>query len=295
MSRWRGLALIADGLHAARGTRGLTVAAALLLLAAAVEPALPDAFPNIVYTLPLLVLLAAGLLTLPREAIAVQGRARSLLDNPGAPKRMMKRAAWGVVVVFVLSPNIFLAVQGAPHLSPLAGLALPEMIRWVSLLGLALTLLLVVLYLRSSRSYAPSIATRRPREFDDKEHDRWEVLVVLLFVIVVAWGWMLQGFWRPFSLFQWHGVEFGGYFASLTLGARGIAGLAFAVLPPALLFIVLSAHAEILWEIGRRRSWRDEVKVAALAGLHGAFCLLGIILHTYNLLWIVRFRSMGFL
>lgn len=286
---------LADGLHAARGTRGLTVAAALLLFAAAVEPALPERFPNIVYAIPLLVLLGTGLFTLPREAIAVQGRARSLLEEPQAPKRMVKRGVWGVVVVLALSPNIFLAVQGAPHLSPLAGLALPEVIRWVGLLGLALTLLLVVLYLRSSRSYAPSIVTRRPREFEDRERDRWEILVVVLFVIVVAWGWMLQGFWRPFSLFQWHGADLAAYFASLNLGARGIAGVAFAVLPPALLFIVLSAHAELLWHIGRRRAWRDEATVAALAAVHVGLCLLGIILHTYNLLWIVRFRSIGFL
>lgn len=285
----------ADGVHALRGTRGLTVAAALLLLAAAVEPALPAAFPNIVYALPLLLLLAVGLLTLPREAIAVQGRARSLLDEPEAPRRMVKRAFWGALVVLALAPNLFLAVQGVPHLSPLAGLALPGLIRWVGLLGLAVTLLLVVLYLRSSRSYAPSIATRRPREFDEAERDRWGVLVVLIFLVVVAWGWMLQGFWRPFSLFQWHGGDLGGYFASLTLGARGIAGIAFAVLPPALLFIVLSAHAELLWQIRRQRAWRQQQQVAALATLHVAFCLLGIVMHTYNLLWLVRFRSMGFL
>lgn len=286
---------VGDGVHAVRGTRGLTLAAGLLLLLAAVEPAFPAGFPRLVYSLPLLVLLIVGLVTLPQEAVAVQARARSLVTRPDATKRMARRAGWGVAVCVALAPNLFLAVQGVPHLSPLAGLVLPGVVRWVGLVGMLVVLLLVVLYLRSSRSYAPEIDTKRARELDEDETARRDVAGLCLIVVVVAWGWMLQGFWQPFSLLQWHGLDLSGWFSSLGRGARGISGLAFAVLPPALLFIVMSAHLDLLWQLRKAGVWSEQPKVAGLAFLHAGLCVVAVVFHMYGVTWIVRFRSWGFL
>lgn len=281
--------------HRARGTRGLTFAAALLVGFAALEPTFSSGFPTIVYTFPLVVVGMVGLVTLPREGVAVHARARAVLEDPDGPKRMLKRAVWGAAVCVALFPNVFLAVQGIPHLSPLAGLALPELVRWISLMGLVVVLLLVVLYLRSSRGYAAEIATPYRDELSEGDVARRDVLAVSLVVIFVGWAWMLQGFWRPFSLLEWHGLDVEAYFASLGLGARGVAGIAFAVVPPALLFLVISAHLDLLWQVGRRGLWREKRQVAALAFLHVGLCVLGVALHLYNVLWIVRFRSLGFL
>jgi hypothetical protein len=267
----------------------------MLLLFAAFEPALPAAFPNLVYSLPLFIVLLVGFFTLPREAVAVQLRARVVVDDPEAVKKMIRRGVFGLAVCVVLVPSFFLAVQGVPHLSPIAGLANHAVLRWVSLVGMLAVLLLAVLYLRSSRSYAPWIPTPRRRELTKPLVARRDVLAVLLIVIVVAWAWMLQGFWRPFSLLQWHALDLGGWLGSLRQGARGIAGIAFAVIPPALLFVVLSAHLDLLWLINKRRLWRERRGVAGLALAHVGFCLTAVALHTYNLLWLVRYRSLGFL
>lgn len=286
---------LADAVHRARGTRGLTVAAGLLVVFAALEPTFEDWFPKILYTLPLVVLGVVGLVTLPREGVAVHARALAVLEDPRGPKRMLRRAVLGAAVCLSLFPSIFLAVQGVPHLSPLAGLAPPELVRWIGLVGLVVVVLLVVLYLRSSRGYAAEISTPRKDELDDDAEARRDVLGLSLVVILVAWAWMLQGFWRPFSLLEWHGGDLEAYFASLELGARGVAGIAFAVVPPALLFIVLSAHLNLLWQVGRRRLWKEKKSVVALAWVHVAFCVVGVVLHMYNVLWIVRFRTLGFL
>lgn len=290
----RSTKLLEERLFALRGTRGLTLAAGALLVFATVEPALPRAFPALLYTLPLFLVLLLGFFTLPREAVAVQLRARVVIDDPEAVKRMMKRAAFGGAVCIALVPNLFLAVQGVPYLNPLVGLVHPAVIRWVSLVGMLVVLLLSVLYLRSSRSYAPWIATPRRGELTPPLESRRDVLAVLILLVVVGWGWMLQGFWRPFSLLQWHGADLAGYFESLRVGARGISAIAFAVIPPALLFVVLTAHLDLLWVVKARGVWRERKAVASMALVHVALCLLGVALHTYNVLWLVRYRTWGF-
>lgn len=298
MTRWdRFRERLAIGVHAIHGTRGLTLASAALLLFTAVEPGFPDALPRIAYALPLAVLLMIALATLPREGVAAQGRARALIDEPMAVRRMTRRALWGTALCAALLPNFFLAVQGVPHLSPMAGLFIPGIVRWVGLLGILLVLLLVVLYLRSSRGYAPEIVPLRPVELREtsRRHTEREVMMVQMWVLAIAWAWMLRGFWAPFSLLEWHGGDGAAYLASLHAGARSLAGIAFTVVPPVVLFIILSAHLALLREIHERRIWAEQRPVVLLAGVHIVLVVLAVLLHAYDLFWLIRYRSLGFL
>lgn len=282
-----GLDRAAVVLHAVHGSRGLLAGALGLLLFSLVEPTLPHA-DRTALTLPLLALLVAGLATLPREGVATQQRARALRGDPHAATRMARRTLWLVALLMLLSPRVFLAAYGVPHLNPLTGIILPDTQRYLSLLFLFLLLLLAVLYLRSSRRYAPHILSRRPRDLarHDRSHQERDTLLWMIVGLALLWGWLLRPFWHPFSLFQWPPA-----LDSLRQGPAGVGSLAFSLTIPLMMFLSLVAHLSLLRDIARDDSWHEDRALAVWATVHAALALTVIILHAYDLLWIAQYRS----
>lgn len=270
------------------GTRGLFLAGVALLLLALLEPLLPDRTPLAWVVFPVFVLLAAGLATLPREGVAAQWRARDLLTEPRAVPRMARRLAWPALLNVLLLPKVFLALYGIPHLSPFTGLLLPDIVRRVAVVLLFVLLLIPILYLRSSRIYAPDIKARRPKDLahSDGSHAAREVLLWMQAAIVVAWGWMTWPFWRPFPLLAWPPGA-----ASFGLDVRGVGSIAFAIAIPVLLWTTMVAHLALLRDLRTQRRWRKHPGRTLLASAHVVLAILAIVLHAYNMLWIVRYRS----
>ncbi len=281
---------MARAVHVVHGTRGLGVAAAVLLVASIVEPGLPTGFPRALFVVPAFLLFATGLLTLPREGIAAQDRAFALLDAADPVRPMVRRLVWLGIAVVLLMPRLFLAAYGIPHLNPLTGLVLPDWQRRMALAFLFLVMLAPILYLRSSRRYAPQVEVRRPKDIDADEGgglDRRDVLLILTYLLLAAWLLLLAPFWRPFSLFAWPpGL------GSLTVGVRGVAALAFAVTVPLVLFMSLVAHIALLRRLRERNDWPPAGRVRALAILHLALILVAVLLHAYDLLWIARYENL---
>ena len=294
--RLRGEAGLADRLaravHAVHGTRGLGISAGLLLAISLLEPALPPGFPRILLVIPAFALLVTGLLTLPREGVAAQDRALALLEHPAPVAPMVRRLLWIGLTVFLLLPRVFLGVYAnSPHLNPLAGLVLPDILRRVALAFLFVVLLAPIAYLRSSRRYAPHIRVRRPVEIDRAEEgglDRRDILLILTYLLLVAWAYLLSPFWRPFTLLEWPpGL------GSLTQGTRGVAAISFALAPPLVLFASLVAHLTLLRRLRSAKGWPHLRGVTALALVHVALILLAVALHMYDLLWIARYQILS--
>lgn len=288
-SAWRGAwERFAAFVHAIHGTRSLALAVTLLLVLSLTEPLFPQGLGRIVYTLPVFVLAVVGLLTLPREAVAMQARVQRMVVQPGAAPALARHLAFPVVLLLLLAPSIFLAAYGIPHLSPLTGLVTPEIQQRVAVAFLFLLLLLPVLQLRFSRRYAPEIKTRRPKDLPPLafEHRQRDLLQVLQFILIVVWLLVLVPFWSPFSLFQWPPG-----FGSFSYGVRGVATLAYSVFLPSMLFMHAATHAQALRHLVRETDWRQELVDVALLVLHILGSIGAILLHAYDLLWIARYQS----
>lgn len=265
-----------------RGTRALAVCGFLLLALAILEPALPGSMSRLWLVLPVVTLLVLGLLTLPVEGVVAQQRARALLQHPRPVKPMVQRLVWIALLCILLLPPLFLAAYGIPHLNPFTGLLLPTIQRRISLGFLYFVLLIPIFYLRSSRRYAPTI-----RRGDPEPRTR-DGLLVMTYGLGVAWAILLEPFWRPFSLLVWPPD-----LSSLVAGVRGVAAIAFTLVIPLVLFMSLAAHLEMLraiWKMGPKE-WRARRPLVALAAVHIALILLAVVLHAYDLLWIVRYQA----
>lgn len=275
-------------LHVLHGTRGLLLAGTTLLALALLEPFLPAGTPLAVLTLPAFIVLVLGLSTLPREGVAAQWRARSLAAETGAPKRLGRSLVWPSLLCVLLLPKVFLALYGIPHLSPFTGLLLPDLIRRVAVVSLFVVVLVPILYLRSTRLYAPDIPVRRPRDLahEDGSHAARGMLLWMQGALVLAWGWLTWPFWRPFTLFHWPPS-----LAMFGHGASSVASAAFAVIVPVLLWTTTVAHLALLQDLVQHRRWRDHPTRTALALVHVMLAVLGAVLHTYAVMWIVRYRS----
>ncbi len=275
-------------LHTVHGSRGILFGSLGLMLLGLADPALPRDLDRTLITAPLMLILAAGLLTLAREGVATQQRARALRDDPHAMRKMGLRILWLLPLVLLLSPRIFLAAYGVPHLNPLTGVIFPDTQRHLALMFLFLLMLLAVMYLRSSRRYASHILAKRPRDMPrhDLSHQERDWLLWMIAGLALIWGWLLRPFWHPFSLFQWTpGLD------SLRQGAAGVGALAFSIAIPLMLFINLASHLSLLRDIHQAKAWVTERDVATMAAVHAALSLTAIILHAYDLLWIAQYRS----
>lgn len=274
---------IPDGVE---GTRGLLIGTAVLLLAAMLEPALPATFPRWFLTIPAIALLGIGLGTLPREGLAARERSLMLADgDEGRP--ILRRLAWLGAAVVLLLPRLFLGAYGIPHLNPLVGIVPQQWVVRLATVFLFFALLMPVLYLRAIRYGAVW-----PRHADVHDGDPTvrmrDTLLVGLGLLLVVWGLLLKPFWAPFSLLQWPPALW-----SLEAGARGVAALAFALLPPAVLFMALSAQVAVLRRLVNqpRTPARDRCLTATAA--HVLLILTAAFLHGYDLLWIARYESLA--
>lgn len=271
---------------AVEGTRGLLWANGLLLLAAMLEPALPAGFPRWLVTIPALLLLLAGLVTLPWEGLAAQQRAR---EHAAARdwRPIAKHLAWLGVTVALLLPRLFLGAYGVPHLNPLVGIVPQQWLVRAATVFLFVVLLAPLLYLRGGRLGAawPTVpaGTRSGPGLRGRD-----TLLVGLALLLAAWAFVLHPFWAPFSLLQWPPALW-----SLTAGARGMAALAFALIPPAVYFLALTAQATLVKALleQTRDATRDRCLAAALA--HVLLTLTAAFLHGYDLLWIARYESLA--
>lgn len=271
---------------AVEGTRGLLLGTALLLLAAMTEPALPAAFPRVLFTIPALALLVTGVLTLPREGVAAQELALGLADA-GDWRTILQRVIWIAVVVLLLLPRLFLGAYGIPHLNPLVGVVPQQWVVRAATVFLFVVLLLPTLYLRAGRK---GHAWPRPAEQDEGttgQRRRDTLLVAATFTLVV-WALLLRPFWSPFSLLMWPPELW-----SLTAGSRGVAALAFAVLPPTVLMMGLNAQVALLRRLKATPRSPDRDRCIAAASLHVLLTLTAAFLHGYDLLWIARYESLA--
>lgn len=271
---------------AVEGTRGLLLGTGLLLLAAMVEPALPAGFPRWTFTVPAAALLLTGLLTVPREGLAAQQRVVQLAED-GGWRPIAKRLGWLVLVVLLLLPRLFLALYGIPHMNPLAGVVPQQWLVRAATVSLFLILLFAVLHLRAGRH-----GSTWPKPADLPEHDprvrSLDSLLVGMLLLAVVWGLLLRPFWAPFSLLQWPPELW-----SLGAGARGVAAVAFSIVPPVVLFMALSAHVALARRLAHAPRGADRDKALAAAGAHIALTLLAAFLHAYDLLWVARYESLS--
>ncbi len=286
-----------DGLarlvHALHGSRGLLVAVPALMALSLIEPLLPPEVRTTILTVPLMLLVAAALATLPREAAAAQHVVRDLQANGLSVARMARRAAWPAIVCVLLLPRVFLAAVGIPHLNPLTGLVLPSITQTVATAFLFLLLLVPVLYLRGLRHYSAGAgaasAARRPVHLarDDPQHRTRDALLVLTLVSGVFWAWLLHPFWQPFSLLAWPpGL---GSLESV----RGVASLTYTLALPLVLLQTMAIHLDVIrdvWETGAGALSRHRGLVAA-ATAHVVLALGAIALHAYDVLWVVRYQA----
>lgn len=271
---------------AVEGTRGLLLGTGLLLVAALLEPALPADFPRWLVTVPALALLAAGLATLPWEGLAAQQRAVALAQARDAGA-LARRLAWIALTVALLLPRLFLGAYGVPHLNPLVGVVPPLWLVRAGTVFLFLVLLAPLLYLRAGRRGAPWPALAPPPR-EEAGLGRRDTLLAATALLLLVWAVLLRPFWTPFSLFQWPPETW-----SLTVGARGVAAVAFALVPPAVYFLALCAQGTLLGRLLRQPRDAARDRCLALAILHTLLILTAAFLHGYDLLWIARYESLA--
>ncbi len=271
---------------ALEGTRGLLLGTGLLLLAAMLEPALPTGFPRWLVTVPALALLLTGLATLPWEGLAAQDRA---IEHAAARqwRPIAKHLAWLVVTVVLLLPRLFLAAYGIPHLNPFVGVVPQHWLVRTATVFLFLVLLAPLLYLRGGRLGAawPAIP---PAPRVGAGLRRRDTLLVGVALVLVVWAFVLHAFWAPFSLLQWPPRLW-----SLTTGARGLAALTFAVLPPAVYFLALTAQTTLAKALLHQPRDAARDRCLAVTGAHILLALTAAFLHGYDLLWIARYESLA--
>lgn len=271
---------------AIEGTHGLLWGTGLLLVAAMVEPGLPASFPRWLFTVPALLLLGTGIISLPREGVAAQERALALADE-AQWRPMVRRLAWIALAVALLLPRLFLGAYGIPHLNPLVGLVPQQWVVRIATVFLFVVLLVPILYLRSGRQHRDHAEAMRLPEGDPRLR-RQDMLLAGAYLLLVVWALLLRPFWAPFSLLQWPPELW-----SLGAGARGVAALAFAVVPPVVLFMAFSAQAVSLRRLMHRKRSPDRDKAIAIAGTHVLLILIAAFLHGYDLLWIARYESLA--
>lgn len=271
---------------AIEGTHGLLWGTGILLLAAMLEPGLPEAFPRWLYTVPALALLAIGLLTVPREGLAAQERAVDLAATM-AWRPMLRHLPWIAVAVVLLLPRLFLGAYGIPHMNPLVGLVPQQWVVRIATVFLFAVLLAPILYLRTGRRHADHSAAMALPEGDPRLR-RQDTLLVGTYLLLVVWALLLRPFWAPFSLLQWPPALW-----SLAAGARGVAALAFAVVPPVVLFMSFAAHAAALRRLLHSERTPDRDRCLAATGAHILLLLTAAFLHGYVLLWIARYESLA--
>ena len=271
---------------AIEGTHGLLLGTGLLLLAAMLEPGLNASFPRWLFTVPALALLATGLLTLPREGVAAHERALALADAADW-RSIAKRTAWIAVAVVLLLPRLFLGAYGIPHLNPLVGLVPQQWVVRTATVFLFVVLLAPILYLRSGRQHKDHADAMQWPEGDPRLR-RQDTLLVGAYLLLVVWALLLKPFWAPFSLLQWPPELW-----SLAAGARGVAALAFAVVPPAVLFMALAAQTAAVRRLARAPRGPDRDKALWASAAHILLVLTAAFLHGYDLLWIARYESLA--
>lgn len=276
----------ADVPDAIEGTRGLLWGTAILLLAAMTEPALPSGFPRVAFTVPALVLLAVGLATLPREGVAAQERAVAMAEACDW-RPILKRLLWLGLAVLLLLPRLFLGAYGIPHLNPLVGIVPQQWLVRIATVFLFVVLLLPTLYLRAGRT-GHSWPKPPPGDDGTPTQRRRDTLLVGAALILVVWGLLLRPFWSPFSLLMWPPQLW-----SLSAGARGVAALAFAVLPPTVLFMALNAQVALLRRLEQAGRSPARDRCMAAAALHVLLTLAAALLHGYDLLWIARYQNLA--
>ena len=268
---------------AVEGSRGLLWGTGLLLLAALLEPGLPTGFPKWLFTIPALTLLVAGLLTLPHEGVALQDRLIGL-GEAGDARGLLRPVVWLGLAVLLLLPRLFLGAYGIPHLNPLVGLVPTPWVVRVATAFLFVVLLMPTLYLRAGR-----VGSQWPAApVDEALQRRRDTLLVAAMLLLVVWALLLRPFWSPFSLLHWPPQLW-----SLTAGSRGVAALAFALVPPAVLLMALNAQAALLRRLARAPRSPQRDRCLAAAWLHVALVLLAAFLHGYDLLWIARYESLA--
>jgi hypothetical protein len=270
---------------AIEGTRGLLLGTAILLLAAMTEPGLPVSFPRLLFTVPALALLVIGLATLPREGVAAQDRAVALADG-GEWRPILRRLVWLALVVLLLLPRFFLGVYGIPHLNPLVGLVPQQWVVRLATVFLFVVLLLPTLYLRAGR--VGHVWPLEPDGDGTPMQRRRDTLLVGALLLLIVWALLLRPFWTPFSLLQWPPELW-----SLTAGSRGVAALAFALLPPAVLFMALNAQVALLRRLKTTAASPARTRCIAAACVHVLLTLTAAFLHGYDLLWIARYESLA--
>lgn len=279
---------LAAALHAVHGTRGLLVGGLGLLALGLIDPLLPADVNRTLVVAPIFLVLVVGASTLAREGVAVQQRARSLARLDSGAVRVGRLLVWPALLCILLSPRVFLAAYGVPHMTPLTGVILPAAQQRLTHLFLFLVLLIAVLYVRGTRSYARHILAKRPRDLSraDRSHQERDGLLWMSAFLLVSFGWLLHSFWQPFSLLQWPpGLE------SLRAGARGVASVSFSLALPLILFTVLAGHASLFGELIRRRQLGTDHALTAATLLHMALSLGAVALHAYDLLWIAQYRA----
>lgn len=272
--------------RAVEGTRGLLQGTGLLLLAALIEPALPAGFPRVLFTVPALLLLLAGLVTLPWEGLAAQQRACALAEARDW-RPLARQLPWIAVVVLLLLPRLFLGAYGIPHLNPLVGVVPAHWIVRLATAFLFFVLLAPLLSLRATRQGAlwPNQPLPPRRESGIRQRD---ALLAGTAILLAVWALLLHPFWAPFSLLQWPPALW-----SLSLGARGVAALAFALVPPAVYFLALCAQGTLFGRLLRQPASSGRDRCLAVAGAHILLILLAAFLHGYDLLWIARYESLA--
>lgn len=279
---------VAAAIHALHGSRGLALGILGLLALSLIEPILPRNADRFWIVLPVFALFVIGGSTLAREGVAAQHRVRRLLEDDAAARKVARRLAWPALLLVLLSPRIFLAMYGIPHLNPLTGLAIPAVQQTITVAFLYFVLLVPVMYLRASRRYAPEIIPKRPRDLTrhDRSHQERDWLLWMSLALAVVWAWLLHPFWAPFSLLDWPpGLD------SMRAGVRGVASITYALGIPIVLFVNMVSYLRLLRAIQVEGQWRTRAKLAWATGLHVAAILGAIVLHAYDLLWIVQYRN----
>ncbi len=280
-----GIALFAHLIH---GTRGLAIGGAGLLVLGLWQPLLPAEWSRFWLVLPVFAVLITGLATLPREGVAVQQRARALVRHDDAARRLARTLLWPILLLIILTPRIFLAIFGIPHLTPLTGLTIPSVQQRLTHVLLFAVILIVVAYMRSTRRYASHVLAKRPRELsrDDRSHQERDALLWLGLALLVAYLFLLRSFWQPFSLLQWPPD-----LDSMRVGVRGVTSIVFSIAVPMVAFTTVSGHASLMRDLIRKGIWQEHPGVFGLAAAHVAAGLACVAMHAYNLLWIAQYRA----
>ncbi|MGB0652856.1 MAG: hypothetical protein ACPGQL_06610 [Thermoplasmatota archaeon] len=266
-----------DGLA---GTRGLAVALPTLVAISWLQGFLPNDFDVTLLTVPLALLVAWALLSVPREGARalVAARAEGLMAAFDASRLRRDLVAPGLLVVLLL-PRLFLGFYGIPHMSPLAGLVLASITRRVAALAIVLVVWAAAATLRR-HAKRTDVATPSLRRRDAQ--------VIAVWGLVLVWLVLLHPFWAPFGPLGWPP-------AFTDLGRiDALLRVTMSVAVPVLLFPVLVVHAERVKQLIRRRAAGEALPGVGLLSLFGLQVLLAlgaVALHTYVLLWIANYHA----